>query len=356
MSQEEHIPNPQAQPSPTPDMSNQMGFGVPMPDQMPGYPQPQYPQYNPVYQGFYGYPPQYQQPMQFSHSQPYPMQQIPQMPVDNRNSYQQQGPIYENNGWNPTSEQPETTANSLAYIDKKTRIAVYNDMLASPRIVDIEPNETKAYIGELAATVYNLASEEGGSIPYTVILELVENFIHAHFKESVVSILDHGNTIRFSDQGPGIEKKSQAQQPGFSSATSEMKEYIRGVGSGFPIVKSYLSVQNGKLLVEDNINQGTVITISLNPVSALQSSVVDEAMEQPQKSELNEREISILKLARERGSIRLVDVSSVFGYPNSSTHNMISHLVELGYIEGTPNPTSKTKALTSKGEAFLSQL
>ncbi len=45
--------------------------------------------------------------------------------------------------------------------------------------------------------------------------EVSENFIHARFKEIIVSILDHGNTIRFADQGPGINFKDKAQLPGF---------------------------------------------------------------------------------------------------------------------------------------------
>ena len=52
--------------------------------------------------------------------------------------------------------------------------------------------------------------EQGGSISVMVIREIVENFIHAHFMEPIISILDGGNTIRFADQGPGIEDKELA--------------------------------------------------------------------------------------------------------------------------------------------------
>ena len=38
-----------------------------------------------------------------------------------------------------------------------------------------------------------------------VIREIVENFVHAHFAEPIISILDGGDTIRFADQGPGID-------------------------------------------------------------------------------------------------------------------------------------------------------
>lgn len=103
----------------------------------------------------------------------------------------------------------------------------------------------------------------GGTIPYTVIREVSENFIHARFKEVVVSILDKGNTIRFADHGPGIPSKEKAQMPGFSSAVEPMKNYIRGVGSGLPIVREYLESSHGTITIEDNLGTGAVVTVSL---------------------------------------------------------------------------------------------
>ena len=121
-----------------------------------------------------------------------------------------------------------------------TRIAVYDDFLSAPRIIDIEPSDIARYIEEISSKTYELAQQKGSSIPYTVIREVCENFIHAQFKNPCISILEDGNTIKFTDQGPGITDKQRAQHPGFTSATSEMRKYIRGVGSGLPIVKDYL--------------------------------------------------------------------------------------------------------------------
>ena len=84
----------------------------------------------------------------------------------------------------------------------------------------------------MTARVHELAHSEGGAIPYTVIREVAENFIHADFAEPVVSILDSGSTIRFADQGPGIADKDRAVLPGFTTADGDMKRHIRGVGSG----------------------------------------------------------------------------------------------------------------------------
>nr|WP_239471502.1 ATP-binding protein [Olsenella profusa] len=98
-----------------------------------------------------------------------------------------------------------------------------------------------------------------------VIREIVENFIHAYFQAPTITILDGGNTIRFSDQGPGIASKDLALEYGTSSATEEMKHYIRGVGSGLPYVQQYMTDKGGSLEIEDNIAGGTVVTISTHP-------------------------------------------------------------------------------------------
>ena len=89
------------------------------------------------------------------------------------------------------------------------RIAVYDDASAAPRVVVVEPGEVRSYLEEITATVSRLAREQGGAIPFMVIREIVENFIHAYFQAPTITILDDGNTIRFSDQGPGITEKSE---------------------------------------------------------------------------------------------------------------------------------------------------
>jgi hypothetical protein len=148
-------------------------------------------------------------------------------------------------------------------VQDKARIAVYDDLLSAPRVVDIQPQGVHEFIEAIASLSYELSHQQGGALPYTVIREITENFIHARFSECTVSILDGGNTLRFADQGPGIAKKNLVLQPGVSSATRAMKDYIRGVGSGFPIVREYLSSSHGYMSIEDNAEDGVVVTISL---------------------------------------------------------------------------------------------
>ena len=152
-----------------------------------------------------------------------------------------------------------------AHVNTIARIAQYDDLRSAPRVTEIQPAATAEFIENLASKIYEQARAAGGTIPYTVVREVTENFIHARFAEVIVSILDSGNTIRFADQGPGIHQKEKAQLPGFTSAVEPMKRYIRGVGSGLPIVKEYLDLSRGTISIEDNLGTGAVVTISMTP-------------------------------------------------------------------------------------------
>ncbi len=156
---------------------------------------------------------------------------------------------------------------SASEVHNPARIAVYDDAAAAPRVVVVEPQDVRSYLEEITATVNKLSHEQGGNIPFMVIREIVENFIHAYFQAPTITILDGGNTIRFSDQGPGIKEKNLALEYGTSSATEEMKHYIRGVGSGLPYAQQYMEDKGGSLEIEDNISGGTVVTISTRRAS-----------------------------------------------------------------------------------------
>ena len=162
-------------------------------------------------------------------------------------------------------ENGEDDAEGGALVTHPARIAVYDDAAAAPRVVVVEPKDVRAYLEEITGTVNKLSHEQGGASPFMVIREIVENFIHAYFQSPTITILDGGNTIRFSDQGPGIREKDLALEYGTSSATEDMRRYIRGVGSGLPYAQQYMEDKGGSLTIEDNIAGGTVVTISIRP-------------------------------------------------------------------------------------------
>lgn len=237
------------------------------------------------------------------------------------------------------------------YVQTVARIAQYDDLRSAPRITEIQPAPTADFIEHLASKIYEQAKMAGGTIPYTVIREVSENFIHARFTEIIVSILDEGNTIRFADQGPGIMMKDKAQLPGFTSAIEPMKHYIRGVGSGLPIVKEYLDFSHGTISIEDNLGTGAVVTISLKsneePAAYVSESPYDQRRPansgrgyapqpaMPPLPPLSQRERDFLPIFLSEGALGVTDLTRLTGVPQSSTYVTLSKLEEAGLIEKT---------------------
>ena len=234
------------------------------------------------------------------------------------------------------------------------RIACYDDPKAAPHIIEIKPNTTLEYIEELASTVYEQSHKVGGSIAYTAIREIAENFIHARFAEIVVSILDHGNTIRFADQGPGIERKDQALRPGFTSATEPMKKFIRGVGSGFPLTAEYLEASHGSITIEDNLNAGVVVTLSLVDRPAIETRAKSATTyaspiepSSPLVPPFTEREKVFISFFLREGTLGVTELASLTGVAQSSTYNILKKLEEEGIVEKLAG--QKKRSLTDFG-------
>lgn len=300
-----------------------------------------------------------------------------------------------------------------AHVNSIARIALYDDLLSAPRVTEIQPAPTAEFIESLASHVYEQAKMSGGTIPYTVIREVSENFIHARFAEVTISILDSGNTIRFADQGPGIGQKDKAQLPGFTSAIEPMKHYIRGVGSGLPIVKEYLDFSHGTITIEDNLGTGSVVTISLkndrlhmeqqnggyiqpqpmypqqtqpsyppasyppyqqapaNPQNPYATQPVygsapygtatpTPGIMQPQQHSLaglipplSQRERDFLPIFLNEGALGVTDLTRLTGVPQSSTYVTLSKLEQAGLIEKT---VGQKRILTDLGYQVANSL
>ncbi len=154
---------------------------------------------------------------------------------------------------------PESREGSVA-APTIVRIAVYDSMSAAPRIEEVFGDSPLELIERLSARTYQVARDAGGAIPYTVIRELTENLVHAGFSGVTVSVMENGAMVRFADSGPGIGDVDRALRPGFSTATLQMRTYIRGVGSGLPIVAECMSFAGGGLEIDRNLGGGAVVT------------------------------------------------------------------------------------------------
>lgn len=234
------------------------------------------------------------------------------------------------------------------YINNPARIAVYDSLKTAPMVIQVQGGPTHEYIERIATLTYQNARDAGGSIPYTVIREVSENFIHAQFAEVVVSIFDRGNTIRFADQGPGIQNKDLVQEPGFTSAIEPMKRYIRGVGSGLPIVKDYLSTTHGRIKIEDNVNQGSVITISMLPED--EATTAEAPVTQPNLTK-NEKKILVM-LHNNAGQATVTETHNETGVALSSIHTAFRKLEAAGLV----TKVDKVRQLTNAGESVARTL
>lgn len=129
---------------------------------------------------------------------------------------------------------------------------------------------------------------ECSSVPPIAVREMIENLAHAEFVGACVSVLDDGATVRVSDAGPGIEDKARAMQAGYTTATSHLRDVLRGVGSGFPVCIAAMHAAGGTVDVDDNLDEGTVVTLRCPP------SIADDGRSDGQVSELGRRLLAVL--------------------------------------------------------------
>jgi len=214
-------------------------------------------------------------------------------------------------------------------------IAVYDNLTSSPRVERIVRDSARDLIEELATRTYQISHEAGGKVPYMVIREIVENFIHAGFDEVVVSVLDGGNTLRFADQGPGIRDKDRAFLPGFTTATDTMKRVIKGVGSGLPVARECLTFSEGTIDIDDNLGVGTVVTLRVTPPQEI-APVVPRESPQVRRSEvptldLSVRHKKVLSLVMEVGALGPSLVARELGVGLSTAYRDLEHLAEMGF-------------------------
>jgi len=112
------------------------------------------------------------------------------------------------------------------------------------------------------------AIADRSALPAPAVREIVENLVHADFRDAVVSVLDGGHTVRVSDHGPGIADAGRALQAGFTTADSGDREVIRGVGSGLPLASAAMAELGGHLELAENLGGGVAVTLRIPPAEA----------------------------------------------------------------------------------------
>ena len=277
---------------------------------------------------------------------------------------------------NTNQDEKNTDSSNSLTVRYAARIAVYDDKSAAPRVVLVEPKDVRSYLDEIAAIVNQLAHEQGGKIPFMVMREIVENFIHARFVAPTISIMDNGNTIRFSDQGPGIKEKNRALEFGTSSATEEMKSFIRGVGFGLPYAQQYMVEKGGSLTLEDNISGGTIVTLSTRrskdahiqtlptqedveeitvnqveqAISRVSHTIPQQPVTQLPNLVLTDRAKLVLQYLSEHEWVGATELTSAYGLSTPTWSRELKSLVNIGII----GKIGQKYKLTTIGETLLS--
>jgi anti-sigma regulatory factor (Ser/Thr protein kinase)/predicted transcriptional regulator len=211
----------------------------------------------------------------------------------------------------------------------------------------------------LSENTYNFAQQKGGAVPYTTIREVVENLIHANFQDVVINIYDKGTVIRISDQGPGIPDKTRVFEPGFTTARGEMKKYIRGVGSGLPIVKETMAFSGGQVTIEDNLQSGTVVTLALP--KEMKKRADNDNMERKAASKgervslapLTRRQNMVLSLVTELEEVGPTRISEELDMSLTTAYRELTFLEQAGFI--TLGNQGKRR-VSNKGLEYLKQL
>ena len=230
------------------------------------------------------------------------------------------------------------------------RIAISDTLTSPPRVVSVAERDVPALIGSLAEKTYHYCREQGGQVPYAVINEVVENLIHACFRDVVVTILDGGRLVRVSDHGPGVPDKERAFQPGFTTAGPEQRLHIRGVGSGLPIARESLAFLRGAITVEDNLGSGAVFTIRMPQQAAGEPAPEPTAAAVPK---LTTRQKKVLVLLMELNAAGPSAVARELHVSPATAHRELHLLQKMGLVHSLRDGK---RALTEDGISLLESL
>lgn len=158
---------------------------------------------------------------------------------------------------------PVSPVRPLATEPLGARLAVYGGPGEPPLVDDLSDQDPVALIEALCDAVASRSP-----LPQPAVREVVENLVHAGFRDAVVSVLDGGATLRVTDHGPGIADPARALQPGFSAAGAAERAVVRGVGGGLPVAAELMAAAGGRMDIAANLGGGAAVTLSLPATEA----------------------------------------------------------------------------------------
>lgn len=227
----------------------------------------------------------------------------------------------------------------------KITMSTYNSSDSEPKVNIYIFHSVESFMQEAPQVVFENIRGKNSPLPLEVVKELVQNLIHSDFTDCLVSILDEGKTIRVADRGKGIKDKEKVLRAGFTSSSAEMAKFIRGVGAGLYLVKENLKMSGGILTIEDNLEGGTVVTISTA------GTLLGEGFQgQDEDMYLTDRQKKILFCFSDVGKTGPSQISREIGIPIATAYRDIVLLEKKGLIISV---SSGKRHLTQKGIRYL---
>lgn len=232
-------------------------------------------------------------------------------------------------------------------------LALYEAPSAPPRLVKLEDSDFRSLVRRVSDAVFQAVTERGAALPPAAIREVVENLLHASFRDALVSVSADGRLVTVSDHGPGIPDPERALRPGFSSATAALRSLIRGVGSGLPLAQELLRAVGGDLRIDENLGGGAVVTLTLPPAtdpagsrppakSTPPAGTLSRGAEYPSRQPaddgplglLGEQARAVLRFLARHGEAGPSQCARSLGVSVSSAYRSLVSLQEAGLVEG----------------------
>lgn len=217
------------------------------------------------------------------------------------------------------------------------RLALYGAPGEPPVVDALEDHDAVALIEVVCEWV-----GERSPLPAPAVREVVENLVHAGFRDAVVSLLDAGCTLRVSDHGPGIADPARALQPGFTAAGPEARAIVRGVGGGLPLAAEMMAAAGGRLDLEDNLGGGAAVTLAVPAPEAPCGELM-----------CSETAREVLALLLEIGSATPARLADELGRSRSECGREIALLQHRGLVAREP---AGARRLTEAGAALVATL
>jgi hypothetical protein len=237
----------------------------------------------------------------------------------------------------PTLAPTPTSSAGSAVAAVCARVAVYGASDEPPTIIEVRGDDEIEAIEELCEV-----AERHSPLPAPAVREVVENLVHAGFRDALISILDGGHTVRVSDHGPGIADPLRALQPGFSSAGPAERRVVRGVGGGLPLARQMVAAAGGSLEIDENLGGGAAVTLAL-----------PSAPEPASTAPCSETARMIMALLLEMGAARADRLALELGRDRGECGRELALLQHRGLVAREPGGAH---SLTETGSALLATL